>query len=111
MDRLTKEERARYARHLALQDVGLQGQEKLKASRILIIGTGGLGSPAALYLAAAGIGTIGLIDFDNVDASNLQRQILFNEDSVGKPKIQEAKKRLTEFNSHLNFILHQERFT
>ena len=101
----------RYARHLALSEVGEAGQEKLKSSRVLIIGTGGLGSPMALYLAAAGVGTIGLVDHDVVDSSNLQRQILFNEGSVGKRKVLEAKTKLEILNSLINIIIHDEKLT
>jgi molybdopterin converting factor small subunit len=90
---LTKEEYARYSRHLILPEVGLEGQKKLKAARVLMIGTGGLGSPLGLYLAAAGIGTIGLVDFDVVDESNLQRQIIHGTKDVGRPKIASAKDR------------------
>ncbi|MFN0118632.1 MAG: molybdopterin-synthase adenylyltransferase MoeB [Elusimicrobiota bacterium] len=95
---LTNEEILRYSRHLILPEVGKAGQEKLKASKILLIGSGGLGSPNALYLAAAGIGTIGIIDFDVVDHTNLQRQLLFGSDSVGIPKVEAAKKRIQEIN-------------
>jgi adenylyltransferase/sulfurtransferase len=89
---LTVEEADRYSRHLSLPEFGLTAQEKLKAAKVLIIGTGGLGSPAALYLAAAGIGTIGLLDYDTVSLSNLQRQIIHSSESVGKPKVDSQKK-------------------
>jgi molybdopterin/thiamine biosynthesis adenylyltransferase/rhodanese-related sulfurtransferase len=111
MKKLNPNEMSRYARHLALAEVGISGQEKLKASKVLIVGAGGLGSPAALYLAAGGIGTIGLIDYDKVDSSNLQRQILFSENSVGKNKLREAKKKLAELNSNIIINLHEERLT
>src|SRR5207244_9822452 len=88
---LTNEEIRRYSRHLLMPEVGLEGQKKLKAARVLAIGTGGLGSPLALYLAAAGVGTIGLVDFDVVDDSNLQRQILFGGADVGRPKLDAAE--------------------
>jgi molybdopterin/thiamine biosynthesis adenylyltransferase/rhodanese-related sulfurtransferase len=101
----------RYARHLALSEVGEAGQEKLKSSRVLLIGSGGLGSPMALYLAAAGVGTIGLVDYDFVDSSNLQRQILYDEDSIGKRKIFEAKKKIESLNSQINIIPHEEKLT
>jgi molybdopterin converting factor small subunit len=91
---LSNDEVARYSRHLILPEVGMDGQRKLKAAKILCVGAGGLGAPASLYLAAAGIGTIGLVDFDNVDASNLQRQVLFSTSDVGKPKVQAAAARL-----------------
>lgn len=101
----------RYARHLALPEVGIAGQEKLKASRVLIIGAGGLGSPMALYLAAAGVGTIGLADFDVIDSSNLQRQILFNENSLGKRKVVEAKEKLEALNSNIRIITYEAKVT
>jgi len=95
---LTNEEIYRYSRHLLIPEVGLSGQKKLKAASVLIIGAGGLGSPAALYLAAAGVGRIGLVDFDVVDESNLQRQILHGTSWVGKPKLASAKARLRDLN-------------
>ena len=111
MPDLTPEERQRYARHLSIPNVGEEGQRKLKASSVLMIGTGGLGSPAALYLAAAGVGRIGLIDPDTVDRSNLQRQILHGESWVGKPKLESAANRLREINPHIELELHPVRFT
>src|SRR6267154_704741 len=84
---LTQPEFARYSRHIIMPEVGLDGQRKLKAAKVLVIGTGGLGSPLALYLAAAGVGTIGLVDFDTVDISNLHRQILYTTADVGRPKV------------------------
>jgi molybdopterin/thiamine biosynthesis adenylyltransferase/rhodanese-related sulfurtransferase/molybdopterin converting factor small subunit len=104
---LSKEEIARYSRHLILPEVGMEGQRKLKAARVLCVGAGGLGSPASLYLAAAGIGTLGLVDFDNVDASNLQRQILFSSSDVGRPKVEAARDRLTGLNPNLNVRVHE----
>ncbi|HEY0658509.1 MAG TPA: molybdopterin-synthase adenylyltransferase MoeB [Pyrinomonadaceae bacterium] len=98
MPTLSTEEYARYSRHLILPEVGLEGQRKLKAARVLMIGTGGLGSPLGLYLAAAGIGTLGLVDFDVVDESNLQRQIIHGTKDVGRPKIASAKDRLNDIN-------------
>jgi adenylyltransferase/sulfurtransferase len=95
---LTQAERRRYARHLSLPGFGEAGQAKLKAARVLIVGAGGLGSPAALYLAAAGVGTIGLVDFDAVDETNLQRQILYGTGDVGKPKLDAAASRLRDVN-------------
>jgi adenylyltransferase/sulfurtransferase len=95
---LNTDEYARYSRHLILPEVGLEGQRKLKAARVLMIGTGGLGSPLGLYLAAAGVGTIGLVDFDVVDESNLQRQIIHGTKDVGRPKIESAKDRLNDIN-------------
>ena len=111
MPDLTPVERQRYARHLSIPNVGEEGQLKLKASSVLMIGTGGLGSPAALYLAAAGVGRIGLIDPDTVDRSNLQRQILHGESWVGKPKLESAADRLREINPHIEVELHPVRFT
>src|SRR5689334_25182392 len=90
---LSNEEVLRYSRHLILPDVGVEGQRKLKAGRILLIGAGGLGSPLALYLAAAGVGTLGLVDFDVVDVSNLHRQVLHGTKDVGRPKLDSARDR------------------
>ncbi len=98
---LSKEEIARYSRHLIMPEVGMEGQRKLKAASILLIGTGGLGSPLGLYLAAAGVGRLGLVDFDVVDHSNLQRQIIHGTKDVGRPKIQSAKDRLSDINPHI----------
>src|SRR5947207_5837377 len=95
---LTPEELRRYGRHLILPEVGLEGQQRLKASSVLLVGAGGLGSPLALYLAAAGVGRIGLSDFDQVDASNLQRQILHGTASVGRSKLDSARERLADLN-------------
>ena len=99
---LNPEEVQRYSRHLILPEVGMEGQKKLKASRVLCIGAGGLGSPATMYLAAAGVGTIGIVDFDTVDYSNLQRQILHGTPDVGRPKLQSAKDRLRALNPGVN---------
>lgn len=98
---LNNEEILRYSRHLILPEVGKAGQEKLKAAKVMLIGSGGLGSPNALYLAAAGIGTIGIIDFDVVDYTNLQRQLLFGSESVGIPKVEAAKKRIQSLNPNV----------
>jgi molybdopterin/thiamine biosynthesis adenylyltransferase/rhodanese-related sulfurtransferase/molybdopterin converting factor small subunit len=103
---LTKDEIKRYSRHLILPEVGLEGQRKLKAAKVLCIGAGGLGSPVAMYLAAAGVGTIGIVDFDVVDFSNLQRQILHSTPDVGKPKLQSAKEKLTAMNPHIDIVTH-----
>ena len=108
---LTTEEYARYSRHLILPEVGLEGQKKLKAARVLMIGTGGLGSPLGLYLTAAGIGTIGLVDFDVVDESNLQRQIIHGTKDVGRPKIESAQDRLKDINPNVNIEAHETRLT
>ncbi|MBO9635215.1 MAG: molybdopterin-synthase adenylyltransferase MoeB [Chitinophagaceae bacterium] len=107
----SKEELARYSRHIIIPDFGLEAQQKLKAAKVLIVGSGGLGSPSLLYLAAAGVGTIGIVDFDVVDDSNLQRQVLFGVEAIGKPKVLEAKKRLEALNPHINIILHNTQLT
>jgi adenylyltransferase/sulfurtransferase len=98
---LTRDEVARYSRHLIMPEVGMEGQRKLKAASVLLIGTGGLGSPLGLYLAAAGVGRLGLVDFDVVDQSNLQRQIVHGTKDVGRPKIQSAQERLSDINPHV----------
>ena len=107
---LNKEEVARYSRHLIMPEVGMEGQRKLKAASILLIGTGGLGSPLGLYLAAAGIGRLGLVDFDVVDYSNLQRQIVHGTKDVGRPKIQSAKERLSDINPHVQIDTYEVAF-
>lgn len=103
---LNPQERARYQRHLALREIGAMGQEKLKAARVLIVGAGGLGSPAALYLAAAGCGTLGLLDFDRVDVSNLQRQVLFDTAGVARPKAEAGRERLAALNPEIRIVSH-----
>ncbi len=107
-DGLSNEQRQRYARHLSLPEVGEKGQQKLLEAKVAVIGAGGLGSPAALYLAAAGVGTIGVIDFDVVDASNLQRQILHATDRIGRPKVDSAKQTLEAINPDVNVVTHGE---
>lgn len=107
---LTNEEIRRYSRHLILPEVGMAGQEKLKASRVLLIGSGGLGSPLAFYLAAAGVGTIGMVDFDVVDFSNLQRQILHFTKDVGRPKIVSAQEKVEQINPEVTFIPYETHF-
>ncbi len=101
---LSNEEIARYSRHLILPEVGMEGQKKLKAAKVLCVGTGGLGSPLALYLAAAGIGTLGLVDFDVVDSSNLQRQIIHSTADIGRPKIDSAEEKLKGLNPFINIV-------
>jgi sulfur-carrier protein adenylyltransferase/sulfurtransferase len=104
---LSPEDRARYSRHLVLREIGVAGQEKLKAARVLLVGAGGLGSPSALYLAASGVGTLGVIDCDSVDVSNLQRQVLYDTPSVGVPKAQAARQRLLALNPQIELVAHQ----
>src|SRR3954452_20115853 len=99
---LTPDEYGRYSRHLILPEVGLEGQQRLKAARVLCVGTGGLGSPLALYLAAAGVGTLGLVDFDVVDASNLQRQIIHGTPDIGRSKVQSAAEKIAAINPNVN---------
>jgi sulfur-carrier protein adenylyltransferase/sulfurtransferase len=107
----SQQELARYARHFALPDFGMEGQTKLKNSRVLVVGAGGLGSPVLLYLAAAGVGHIGIIDGDIVDDSNLQRQVLYTVADVGKPKAVAAKARLLAMNPHINIEVYYEHLT
>ena len=101
----------RYSRHLLLPEVGVEGQRKLKAARVLTIGAGGLGSPLSLYLAAAGVGTIGIVDFDVVDLTNLQRQIVHGTSTLGHSKLESAKARLTDLNPNVNVVGHEARLT
>ncbi|TVP65297.1 MAG: molybdopterin-synthase adenylyltransferase MoeB [Nodularia sp. (in: Bacteria)] len=108
---LTKDDYERYSRHLILPEIGLEGQKRLKAASVLCIGTGGLGSPLLLYLAAAGIGRIGIVDFDIVDTSNLQRQVIHSTSWVGKPKIESAKNRIHEINPHCQVDLYETRLS
>ena len=109
--KLSNNEIARYSRHLLLPEVGLEGQQKLKAAKVLCVGTGGLGSPLAFYLAAAGIGTLGLVDFDVVDESNLQRQIIHTTKDVGRPKIDSAAEKLKALNPYMNIVKHETMLT
>ncbi|RXS97069.1 molybdopterin-synthase adenylyltransferase MoeB [Silvibacterium dinghuense] len=108
---LTNAEIGRYSRHLILPDVGMEGQQKLKAAKVLCVGTGGLGAPMTYYLAAAGVGTIGLVDFDVVDESNLQRQIIHSTKDVGRPKIDSAAEKLTALNPYVKIVKHETMLT
>jgi sulfur-carrier protein adenylyltransferase/sulfurtransferase len=106
---LTVDEVRRYSRHLIIPEVAMTGEKRLKNSKVLAIGAGGLGSPALLYLAAAGVGTLGVIDFDTVDESNLQRQIIHGQSDIGKSKAQSARESIVEINPLINVVLHEER--
>jgi sulfur-carrier protein adenylyltransferase/sulfurtransferase len=108
---LSHDEVLRYSRHLLLPEVGVGGQQKLKAARVLIVGAGGLGSPSSLYLAAAGVGTIGLVDFDAVDASNLQRQVVHGTSDLGRPKLESAEARLVDLNPNVRIEKHLTQLT
>src|SRR3954470_10911253 len=108
---LSHAEVLRYSRHLLLPEVGIAGQRKLKAARVLTIGAGGLGSPLSLYLAAAGLGTIGIMDFDAVDLTNLQRQIVHGTSTLGRPKLESAEARLTDLNPNVRIEKHETRLT
>ncbi|MGH3446795.1 MAG: adenylyltransferase/sulfurtransferase MoeZ [Nocardioidaceae bacterium] len=108
---LTIDEVRRYSRHLIIPDVGMTGQKRLKNSRVLVIGGGGLGSPALLYLAAAGVGTLGIVDFDEVDESNLQRQVIHGQSDIGKPKAVSAQESIAEINPLVDVVVHNERLT
>jgi len=110
-DAFSAAEKSRYARHFSLPDVGVEGQQRLKQGRVLIVGAGGLGSPACLYLAAAGVGTIGIVEFDDVDLSNLQRQVLYETGDIGRPKIEAAADRIRALNPHVHVVAHATRLT
>ena len=111
LPQLTNDDLGRYSRHLILPEVGMEGQQRLKAAKVLCVGTGGLGSPLALYLAAAGIGTLGLVDFDTVDSSNLQRQIIHSTKDIGRKKIDSAQEKLNALNPALNVVKHDTMLT
>jgi molybdopterin/thiamine biosynthesis adenylyltransferase len=108
---LTNQEILRYSRHLIMPEVGMDGQLKLKGAKVLLIGTGGLGAPLGLYLTAAGVGKIGLVDFDVVDFTNLQRQVTFGSSDVGKPKTEAAKARLTNLNPDVEIVTYEVKLT
>ncbi|MBV6646165.1 MAG: molybdopterin-synthase adenylyltransferase MoeB [Cyclobacteriaceae bacterium] len=107
----SKAELERYSRHLIIPDFNIEGQRKLKAAKVLVVGTGGLGAPLLQYLTAAGVGTIGIVDFDIVDDSNLQRQVLFSIQDVGRPKVEAAKERLASLNPHINIVTYNTQLT
>ncbi|MGH9898857.1 MAG: molybdopterin-synthase adenylyltransferase MoeB, partial [Pyrinomonadaceae bacterium] len=108
---LSHQEIARYSRHLIMPEVGMEGQRRLKAAKVLMIGTGGLGAPLGMYLAAAGVGRLGIVDFDVVDESNLQRQIIHGTSDIGRPKIESARDRLREINPHIEIVPYETRLT
>ncbi|GHV95755.1 molybdenum cofactor biosynthesis protein MoeB [Spirochaetia bacterium] len=108
---LTNDEISRYSRHLLLPEIGVEGQKRLKAAKVLLVGTGGLGAPLALYLAAAGVGTLGIVDFDVVEESNLQRQVIHSTRDVGRPKVASAKDRIKGINPHINVITYNTMLT
>ncbi len=108
---LTPQQVMRYSRHIIMPQVGPIGQRKLMAAKVLVVGAGGLGSPVAVYLALAGVGTIGIVDFDVVDLSNLQRQILHQTDDVGRPKVQSAKETLNAYNPEVTVVTHETPLT
>ena len=110
-EKLSQDEISRYSRHLILPEVGLEGQLKIKNSKDLVVGTGGLGAPVILYLAAAGVGTLGLIDFDIVDESNLQRQIIHTTRDVGRPKISSATDRIKGINPNVKVVSYNDKLT
>lgn len=107
----SKEELGHYSRHLSIPEIGMEGQKKLKAAKVLAVGTGGLGAPMLQYLAAAGVGTIGIVDFDKIEASNLHRQVLFGASDIGRPKVEVAKERLQQINPHITINTHETRLT
>ncbi len=106
---LTVDEVRRYSRHIIIPDVGMDGQKRMKNARVLVVGAGGLGSPALLYLAAAGVGTLGIVEFDEVDESNLQRQVIHGQSDIGRPKGESARDSVLEVNPYVNVVLHPDR--
>ncbi len=111
LPQLSQEEILRYSRHLIIPDVGVEGQRRLKAARVLMVGAGGLGSPIGLYLAAAGVGTLGLVEFDTVDVTNLQRQVIHGTKDVGRPKVASARERIRDLNPHVEVVAHEAMLT
>lgn len=109
MEELSQQEISRYSRHLLIPEVGLEGQRRLKSSKVLVMGAGGLRSPALLYLAATGIGKLGIIDFDVVDETNLQRQIIHGQSDIGRLKSESARDAINELNPHVKVQIHSER--
>ena len=107
----SEEQLERYSRHILLKDIGLEGQQKIRDGKVLIVGTGGLGSPAALYLAAAGVGTIGIVDADTVELSNLQRQVIHTTPDIGKPKVLSAQEKIAAMNPEVEVVTYQKRLT
>ncbi len=105
------EELNRYSRHFVLPEIGLEGQQKIRLARVLVVGAGGLGCPVLLYLTAAGVGTIGVVDDDRVEVSNLQRQVLYSEDDLGQPKVEVVAQKLSRMNTHINIVPHFQRLT
>ncbi len=110
-DELTLDDVRRYSRHLIIPDVGMTGQKRLKNAKVLVVGAGGLGAPTLLYLAAAGVGTIGIVDFDVVDESNLQRQVIHGQSDIGRPKAVSARDSIKEVNPYINVVVHEESLT
>src|SRR5262249_43798699 len=108
---LSVDEVRRYSRHLIIPDVAMSGQKRLKNAKVLVVGAGGLGSPALLYLAAAGVGTLGIVEFDTVDESNLQRQVIHGQSDIGRPKAESARDSIREVNPYVNVIIHNEALT
>src|SRR5713226_6269286 len=108
---LSKDEILRYSRHLIMPEVGMEGQLKLKQAKVLVIGAGGLGSPLALYLAAAGVGKLGMVDFDVVDFTNLQRQVIHGTSDVGRPKLDSARETLAQINPNVQVVPYETRLT
>src|SRR5918911_255114 len=105
---LSVDEVRRYSRHLIIPEIGVTGQKRLKNAKVLCVGAGGLGSPALMYLAAAGVGTLGIVEFDTVDESNLQRQVIHGQSDIGRPKAESARDSIREINPYVNVVIHGE---